>query len=794
MYCGYITVLHDLRKHSNADRLQCVNVFGNNIIVDLSYKEGQKVVFFPVDGQLSQEYAEKNNLLRKKDADGNNIGGYLDPEKRNIKALRMRGEKSEGLVLPIETLSDYTDVDSLNVGDKITSLNGHLICEKYIPKKSDSACSGTSKKSHKVKVNNFPLFREHVDTEQLAYNQGAFKPGDRCTITLKLHGCFRSNTRVKLWDENRGVKIKDIKVGDKVIGYENGNLVPTKVLQVFQNGKTQEWREICISRNGYSGENIGKIICTPDHLFWNDKIKDYIPARCLNTSDEIYTVKQTPILSHELKEILLGLYLGDGHLCKRGAVAKIQHSQKKDHEEYLNYIIAITGGLFHKDKKDYLSGYGTQMKRILSKECISIKNFFDEILSDDQENKLSEKILPYFTDLAVAFLYMDDGSLQHNDSQQDRACFAICDYNNHDAKIICQGFLNLGYKHTLYSDPKGFNRIRLLTDDSQKLFRNIQKYIPPIMRYKLPQNFRDCSIDIMNYTFKMGYEFIKNKILSNKELILKRDAKKYDLKTETGNYVVGDVVVHNSSQRSANSLEIKEGKRKWYQKLIKKKPPIIKEWKMVSGTRRTILDSYNGGYYGSNAFRKPWHDFFKDKLEKGETVYYEIVGWVDKNTPIMPIGDNKKLQNKELRNLYGNRMVFSYGCDEGTNDVYVYRMTMTNEDGYVVEYPDWFMRLRCEQMGVKCVPLFEKFTFKTWEDLMQRVEKYYDGPDPIGQTHVKEGVVVRIENRQKFTAFKHKNFTFKVVEGLIKDTAEAPDMEEAQESAGDADGVSMSPV
>lgn len=436
MYCGYIVELHGLRKHNNADRLQCVNVFDNNIIVDLSYTEGQKVVFFPVDGQLSQEYAEKNNLLRKKDAEGNNIGGYLDPDKRNIKALKMRGEKSEGLVMPIETLSDYTDIDSLNIGDKITSLNGHLICEKYIPKRS-SAYSGTNKKSRKVKINNFPLFKEHVDTEQLAYNQNAFKIGDRCAITLKMHG---------------------------------------------------------------------------------------------------------------------------------------------------------------------------------------------------------------------------------------------------------------------------------------------------------------------------------------------------------------------TSARTSNSLEIKEGTLKWYQKLLKKKPPIIKEWKMVSGTRRTILDSYNGGYYGSNAFRKPWHDFFKDKLEKGETVYYEIVGWVDKNTPIMPIGDNKKLHDKELRKIYGDKMVFSYGCDEETNDVYVYRMTMTNEDGYVVEYPDWFMRLRCEQMGVKCVPLFEKFAFTTWEDLMQRVEKYYDGPDPIGQTHVREGVVVRIENRQKFTAFKHKNFTFKVVEGLIKDTAEAPDMEEAQESAGGTNDMSMSPV
>ena len=60
-------------------------------------------------------------------------------------------------------------------------------------------------------------------------------------------------------------------------------------------------------------------------------------------------------------------------------------------------------------------------------------------------------------------------------------------------------------------------------------------------------------------------------------------------------------------------------------------------------------------------------------------------------------------------------------------------------------------------------------------------EQYYDGPDPIGKTHVREGVVVRIVNKPKFCAYKHKNFGFKCLEGLVKAEATAPDMEEAQE-------------
>ena len=50
---------------------------------------------------------------------------------------------------------------------------------------------------------------------------------------------------------------------------------------------------------------------------------------------------------------------------------------------------------------------------------------------------------------------------------------------------------------------------------------------------------------------------------------------------------------------------------------------------------------------------------------------------------------------------------------------------------------------------------------------MRKVEEYYDGPDPIGKTHVREGVVARILNRNNFAVYKHKNYLFKYISGLI---------------------------
>ena len=494
MYKAYITILTNVRKHPNADRLLLADVFGNTVCVSTDYTDGQLGVYFPTDGQLSVEFAEKNNLVRKKDDAGNNIGGYMDPDKRNVTAIRLRGEKSDGLFLPISALNYcYAHGDAsieLRAGDVIDGLvNGHEICCKYIPRSNTRRGTVTEgNRTRKKKVATAPLFKEHADTEQLAYNLGAFKVGDEIEITLKIHGTSQRT------------------------GY----------LPVLQGYKDSPWCEL------------------------------------------------------------------------RNAWRKMWHG-------------------------------------------------------------LSKKKTPF--------------------------------EEEHDG------------------DP------------------------------------------IYDY----GY---------------------------------------------------------------------------VSGTRRVVLENYEGGFYGDNEFREQHSKIFEGKLWKGETVYYEVVGFTTSGAPIMGDASNKKLNDKEFIKQYGEITRFSYGCEPSghtcspcicgeacgapQSDIYVYRMTMTNEDGEVVEYTPDFMRYRCEQMAVKTVPVFFKGIIPENEDViyvdkndndvcdegeiayvkptdagewvMKQAEKFYDGPDPVGKTHVREGVVVRIINRPKFAAYKHKNFSFKVLEGIAKVEATEPDIEEAQDA------------
>ena len=100
-HCGYVVKVKELRPHTNADRLQILRVFEEDVIVGLDTHIDDVGVYFPCDLQLSEKFCEINNLVRKKDENGNNIGGYMDPDKRNVKAIKLRGEKSNGIYLNI---------------------------------------------------------------------------------------------------------------------------------------------------------------------------------------------------------------------------------------------------------------------------------------------------------------------------------------------------------------------------------------------------------------------------------------------------------------------------------------------------------------------------------------------------------------------------------------------------------------------------------------------------------------------------------------------------------------------
>jgi hypothetical protein len=124
----------------------------------------------------------------------------------------------------------------------------------------------------------------------------------------------------------------------------------------------------------------------------------------------------------------------------------------------------------------------------------------------------------------------------------------------------------------------------------------------------------------------------------------------------------------------------------------------------------------------------------------------------------------------------------------GQQSIYVYRITQVNEDGYAVELSWNQMAARCRELGVPTVPFISQFVYEddpgdcqTGQDYLKcLVEHAACGPSIIDPSHMREGVVIRVEAPDGTTEwYKHKNFEFKVMEGIVKDNDAIVDIEEA---------------
>lgn len=287
------------------------------------------------------------------------------------------------------------------------------------------------------------------------------------------------------------------------------------------------------------------------------------------------------------------------------------------------------------------------------------------------------------------------------------------------------------------------------------------------------------------------------------------------------NINIGDTLivtskVHGTSSRCGLLPTTPKGKFKtWWHNFWNKK----NDYRFVVGSRHTVKHiegqecDKKDSFYDQDVWTESAYKYFHGKLLKGETVYYEIVGFLPNGTPIMPTHDNKKLEKfldkteyKEFIKKFGNQTVFHYGCRQfeekeypkdseiiyssvpkGEYKIFVYRITLTTEHGQAIDLSWDQVKRRCDELGVNHVPEIEQYHVGKNEMTMTEIfhnENFWlnqtEQDDPNFPTHLNEGIVVRIENgslRPKI--YKSKRYNFKVLEGIVKDTQDFADLEES---------------
>ncbi|HEY1176399.1 MAG TPA: RNA ligase family protein [Phytomonospora sp.] len=178
----------DLFTLDGLDNLRGYTKFGMQALVAKDTAPGLYVLF-STEVQLAAEYAAANNLYREATLNADQAKtGYLE-QNRRVKAIKLRGHRSESLLMPLDSLSyllSARDFAKVTEGDVFDSINGHEVCRKYLVKEPKPG-SGQQAKARVRRVDD-RVFPQHIDSENYFRNADKVPADAHVTVSQKLHG------------------------------------------------------------------------------------------------------------------------------------------------------------------------------------------------------------------------------------------------------------------------------------------------------------------------------------------------------------------------------------------------------------------------------------------------------------------------------------------------------------------------------------------------------------------------------------------------------------------------------
>lgn len=221
--------------------------------------------------------------------------------------------------------------------------------------------------------------------------------------------------------------------------------------------------------------------------------------------------------------------------------------------------------------------------------------------------------------------------------------------------------------------------------------------------------------------------------------------------------------LHGTSAVFANTLTRK--KLSMIERIAKKFGISVNEYQYypLYSSRKVIKNSEAKDPRNITAYY--WEDVWwihakqlESKIEKGITLYWEIVWYT---------------QSWEYIQKW-----YHYGCKEKESKFYCYRITYTTPDGTVIEFTDSQIRQYCSLRDIEVVPIIYSHLFNVID--FEGLIKWIEIMCPLNDNKVpREGVVIRRDGQESYSAYKLKSQLFLTYETKMLDEWEI-DTEESE--------------
>jgi recombination protein RecA len=379
-----------------------------------------------------------------------------------------------------------------------------------------------------------------------------------------MFGCMSYATRVTLADgtQEKIGKIVNQRQDVEVLSYdpESGRIVPRRIVNWFNNGRTEQFLQFTVAKSGGNGR--AQFAATENHLVrtpggWREA-GELIPG------DRV-ALAEPWRLSGQQMELILGALMGDGNLSpnprgRSGTRFRMGHGAKQ--AAYLDWKVSLLGNIgcaLSSNAKGAVFADLTPLPELAELR--------EAVYFGDGQKHLSWEYLKALTPFALAVWYMDDGCFTvrskgvQERTQGGTGRIEICvQAMSPGSRERLAGYLRDTHQLNVKVVTRGSRSQAILqftTAASEKFQKLVAPYIHPSMEYKLLPRFRG--------QFRVEPEFVPAEMRLVPARILDIHVKpptksmnRFDIEVEgSHNYFVDGVMVHNSPETTSGGRALK---------------------------------------------------------------------------------------------------------------------------------------------------------------------------------------------------------------------------------------------
>lgn len=202
-YLSKIVNITNFRQHSDpqVNKLKCCTVDGFNIITGIDSEPGL-YVYFPAMSRINSDFLSYANLYRHQELNKDPEKSGMFEDNGRVKAIRLRGELSEGFILPVTVLQNYIisttnkELNEIKEGIEFDAVEHEgkefWISKKYVTQRYITPSASGSKQSKKVPKGLDKIidtqFRFHYDTTLIKKCPYVITPDTLIQMSYKIHG------------------------------------------------------------------------------------------------------------------------------------------------------------------------------------------------------------------------------------------------------------------------------------------------------------------------------------------------------------------------------------------------------------------------------------------------------------------------------------------------------------------------------------------------------------------------------------------------------------------------------